>query len=271
MPIRSTETAYKSVRGLSRGLEVLRAVSLIDKIDITVADISKSIGLHRTTVQRLLETLISDGYVRRGEANGTYRLASRVHELSQGFTEAAWISNVAADEMVRMTEIVVWPVSLSTNRGDSMIIRETTHRISRLSFHHGVVGRKLPLLCSASGRAYFGALPEKDRQEILAQLIGDGGPQASYAGNKRFIQDLLTQVQSSGYASNVHYSGQPENTSSLAMPVRHRGKVVAALNIVYLTSAVVHAEAIRRFIPHLAQAVENIADALVATEKLPDV
>lgn len=266
------ETRYKTVRGLTRGLDVLRALSHSEKIDVTVADISRVTALHRTTVQRLLETLIAEGYVRRGEDTGSYRLASGVLELSGGFTEAAWISTVAADAMAAMLEQVAWPSSLSTLADDeSMVIRETTHRISRLSFHHGMVGRKIPLLWSAAGRAYVGALQPRARDALLRRLARSDHAQAAFARDKRFITELVTGVLKTGYASNIEYPGVSKNTSALAMPIHHRGKVVASLNIVYLTSAVRYAHAVETFLPPLREAVARIGSLLDESKKLSDV
>jgi IclR family mhp operon transcriptional activator len=46
---------------------------------------------------------------------------------------------------------VLWPTDISTLDVDAMVVRETTHRFSRLSFHRAMVGRRLPLLLTASG------------------------------------------------------------------------------------------------------------------------
>ena len=61
----------------------------------SIADLSASTGLHRTTVRRLLETLQSEGYVRRSASDDSYRLNLKVRQLSDGFTDDEWISEVA--------------------------------------------------------------------------------------------------------------------------------------------------------------------------------
>jgi IclR family mhp operon transcriptional activator len=52
----NSQTDYKTVRGLSRGLLLL---NLLNKFDggATVSTLAEFSGLHRTTVRRLLETL----------------------------------------------------------------------------------------------------------------------------------------------------------------------------------------------------------------------
>jgi IclR family mhp operon transcriptional activator len=46
----------------------------------------------------------------------------------------------AAGELLRE---VLWPTDISTLDVDAMVVRETTHRFSRLSFHRAMVGRRL--------------------------------------------------------------------------------------------------------------------------------
>ena len=45
---------------------------------ITMDEVSKETGVHRTTVKRILETLRADGFVRRGEKDGQYYLTFAV-------------------------------------------------------------------------------------------------------------------------------------------------------------------------------------------------
>ncbi|SAK93589.1 DNA-binding transcriptional activator MhpR [Caballeronia hypogeia] len=53
----------------------------------TSQQISDAIGLHRTTVRRLLETLVEEGFVRRSESDESFRLTLNVRSLSEGFTD----------------------------------------------------------------------------------------------------------------------------------------------------------------------------------------
>ncbi|SQC12833.1 DNA-binding transcriptional activator MhpR [Klebsiella pneumoniae] len=76
--------AYKTVRGLSRGLLLLK---LLNKFDggATPGLLAEFSGLHRTTVRRLLETLQEEGFVRRSRSDDSFRLTINVRQLSDGF------------------------------------------------------------------------------------------------------------------------------------------------------------------------------------------
>ncbi len=166
---------YVNVRGLSRGLRVLQALNAMERGRATALQLSQATGLHRTTVRRLLETLVEDGFVRRSTSDDTFRLALAVRSLSEGFTDDERIATVAPPIMGQLMQSVVWPSDLTTPDGDAMIIRETTHRFSPLSFHRAMVGRRLPMLFTAAGRAYFGTCPDAEREDILELLRSGAG------------------------------------------------------------------------------------------------
>ena len=80
---------YALVRGLTRGLDLLKALNSQEGGRSTLAQLAQVTGLHRTTVRRLLETLISEGYVRRSESDDRYCLTLHVRSLAEGFSSGA--------------------------------------------------------------------------------------------------------------------------------------------------------------------------------------
>ena len=115
----------------------------------------------------------------RSSPHDRYCLTSQVRALSDGFAEDDWISAIAAPVMSELTHQLVWPVALMTFEAGRMLVRETTHEASTLSIDHGMVGRSLPLLRTASGRCYLALCRPKERRAILDMLSrsrGSGGP-----------------------------------------------------------------------------------------------
>lgn len=257
-------STYASVRGLSRGLAVLRALNRMESGLATAQQLSNATGLHRTTVRRLLETLIAEGVVRRSESDDSYRLTLQARELSEGFTDDQWISTITAPLMGELMQQVVWPSDLTTPGGDAMIIRETTHRFSPLSFHRSMVGRRLPMLLTAAGRAYFAYCGEAEREDILNLLrSGTGGEeQAALAADPAFIRNLLGQVRSEGYSWNRGDWTEQRKIAALAVPICNQQRALGSLNVVYLARAIDADEAVKRFIRPLQQVASRIEKAL---------
>ncbi len=259
-------TKYANVRGLARGLQVLRALNAMENGRATSQQLSDATGLHRTTVRRLLETLVEEGFVRRSASDDTFRLTLDVRSLSEGFTDDERIATIAPPIMGRLMQRVVWPSDLTTPDGDAMIIRETTHRFSPLSFHRNMVGRRLPMLLTAAGRAYFAACPEAEREDILELLrSGVGGEQqAKLASDNTYIRNLVRQTLADGFGSNHGDWSDQRKIGAVAVAIAVHGRVLGSLNVIYLQQAITRAEATRRFVPELQEAAHEMVKALAA-------
>lgn len=255
---------YANVRGLARGLQVLRALNAMENGRATAQQLSEATGLHRTTVRRLLETLVEENFVRRSASDDSFRLTLAVRALSEGFTDDERIATIAPPIMGRLMQRVVWPSDLTTPDGDAMIIRETTHRFSPLSFHRAMVGRRLPMLLTAAGRAYFAMCPQAERDDILEVLrSGAGGEQQmKLAMDETYVRNLVRQTREDGFGSNHGDWADQRKIGAVAVAIEFGGRVLASLNVIYLQQAITRAEAIRRFVPALQEARDEMLVAL---------
>lgn len=257
---------YTNVRGLARGLQVLQALNAMENGRATSQQLSEATGLHRTTVRRLLETLVEEQFVRRSASDDSFRLTMNVRALSEGFTDDELISTIAPPIMAQMLQRTIWPSDLTTPDGDAMIIRETTHRFSPLSFHRAMVGRRLPMLLTAAGRVYFSMCSEAERNDVLDLLrAGAGGEhQQRLAADETFVRNLVRQTRTDGFGSNHGDWADQRKIGALAAPIKAHGRVIASLNVIYLEQAIPPADAVRRFVPELQRAAQEMMEALDA-------
>jgi len=257
----SLTASYKTVRGLTRGLTVLNALNR-ELVGATPSRLSDITGIHRTTVRRLLETLQAEGYVRRSPSDDSYRLTMKVRELSEGFRDDHWISAVAAPLLGELLTEVIWPTDLTTLDVDAMVVRETTHRFSRLSFHRSMVGRRLPLLETASGLAYIAFCPEKERQELIELLARQDNREGEIARDKKALNNLLLRTQRKGFGENYQDWDIEQRIASIAIPISSGDDVLACLNLVYIAEAMSIDEAAAKYLPALERTRDKIQQAI---------
>jgi IclR family mhp operon transcriptional activator len=270
MPPPNQNSQYKAVRGLTRGLDLLRALNASGSGRATSSELSKLTGLHRTTVRRMLETLVDEGYVRRSESDDNFRLTLKVKELSEGFTDSERISTVATPVMGELLKNVVWPSDLSTPDGDGMQICESTRRFSPLSFHRSMVGRRLPFLVTAAGRAYFAYCSEHEREQILQVLRSKDDIEGRLAMDERFISHLIRTVRAEGFGTNDGEWASEKKIGAIAMPIFDGERVLGSLNVVYLAHAVSLKLASKTFVEPLRNAVDKISLELSANRMTGD-
>ena len=253
-----TTRQYKNVRGLSRGLAVLRALNAAPGGIATIGELAQACTMHRTTVKRLLETLRTEGLVRHSDREGQYYLTFEVRRLSEGFEDEAWVEEIAGPMMAEAVRQLVWPCDLTTPEAGFMVVRESTHRLSTLSQHRAMIGERLPLVVTASGRAYLAACAEAEREALL-ELAGTGqDASARAARDAAYVDRLLRETRRRGYAYNDgEWAGQA-SFSAIAVPVEAGGRPIAAVSLIFPKAAVSIEDLESRYLPHLVRLARGI-------------
>ncbi|WP_157264084.1 DNA-binding transcriptional regulator [Azohydromonas aeria] len=252
------EGVYKEVRGLSRGLAVLKALNRLPGGIGNTTELARLCDLDRTTTKRLLETLRAQGFVRQGEKDGQYYLTFEVRRLSEGFEDEAWVARIASPAMQAAVRELVWPCDLGTAEAGFMVVRESTHRWSALSQHRAMIGEKLPMLETAIGRAYLAAADEAEREALLELLRRRTDRLGELARDTAFVQRLIDQTLQRGYAINEGEWLQQSNFAAVAVAVHAGSRLLAALNLVFPKAAVSERDLQQRFVP----ALQRLADAV---------
>ncbi len=245
---------YPLVRGLVRGLDVLQALNRLGTG--TSAEVAKATGLARPTVHRLLETLARTGYVGRTGSRAPYRLTLKVRALSGGYKDDDWMEEIAAPILGELAEKIVWPTDIATYHDGSMVIRATTHSRSPLSIERVAVGKQLPMLGTAVGWAYLAFCPDAERESILRMLARRPGAEPAGTRQRWRIQREIELTRKRGYG--VRQREISAKTSSIALPIRAAGRVLACINVIWIDSAMNLDAAVARFHEPLRGAAKRI-------------
>ena len=149
-------------------------------------------------------------------------------------------------------------ISVSYTHLDAMVVRETTHRFSRLSFHRAMVGRRLPLLLTASGLTWLAFAPDAERDAILSMLAAR--PEAEYqlAREPERLAAILARTRQNGYGENFRGWRQEEKIASIAVPVCSQQRVIGCLNLVYIASAMTIEQAAQKHLSTLQRVAGQI-------------
>lgn len=253
------KSQYTEVRGLSRGLAVLRALNALPGGIGGVLELARATGIHRTTVKRLLETLRLEGLVQHKDAGGVYALGFEVRRLSEGYVGADWIDQVAAPAMREHVRALSWPSDLATPDSGFMIVRESTHRFSLLSQHRATIGIRIPVLVSAIGRAWLAWCAEDEREATLAQLRAREDSLGELARDKAYVRNVIRETRRRGYGLNRGEWLAEASVIAVALPVRVGEHAVGAINLVLQKQQVSERELAVRYVPLLRKLCEQIS------------
>lgn len=187
------------VNSLARGLAVLGAFSR-DKVKMSAGDLARSTGLPKATITRLTHTLMTLGYLSVCEDSGKFQLHPRI--LSLGYPVLASVDRryAAGPLMQELADASGGTVSLGLRDGLGMIfVERSRHRTVRALPLD--IGSKLPLECTAMGRAYFAAADRQEQQAILA-LYRDSVQDRADA-IEASLEDAVDEYARQGYCKAV--------------------------------------------------------------------
>lgn len=251
----------RPIRALMRGLD---ALSYLNRRDgATVSEVAAEIRLPRTTTYRVLETLCAAGYVFRDPSDDRYRLTLMVRTLADGFDDEAWVSEIARPVLDELGREIVWPVSIATLSGQSVVLRETTDHRSPLAVERHSAGLRVPLLASAAGRVYLAFCPGPQREALVDILGRSPREEDALARNRDELARILNEVRAQGYATTLR-ARRVSDEVSLAVPVPLDDRGLACLSVRFAASAVPMKIALDRFLPRLRDAAQRIQAGFLA-------
>lgn len=257
------------IRALSRGLEVLSGISRDGPISLM--QIAKGNGLPYATACRIVQTLVHEGLIERGAGRKLYRVTPLVQSLSTGFQKEDMLARIARPHLEELCDTIKWPVSCATRVGTRMVLRETTHSMTSLTFSNYYAGFTLPIAECATGKAYLAFCGEDERGTVIDGWRATDNETAHAGLLLTTDEGALDLVREQGYAIQTrnNYNAEPGKTSTIAVPiVTKSGRLVGSLGAIYFASAMSPGAAATQFLRPIQDAAERIAKALTDSPEM---
>lgn len=222
--------------------------------ELGVSDVARRLGVAKSTAHRLLQTLVSRGFVEQDADTGLYRLGIHLFELGQLAQARNELRHAALPIMRHIAHATGLTVNFSVPDGPDVVFLE------RLESSEGVrilghFGRRLPAHCTSSGKVIAAYNPEAYAARVTA------GFPPRVTGTVRTLADwerVVEQARKDGYACS--HSESFEGASSVAVPVLLRRMAVASLSVFGPTERIEHQ--IERLVPLLTASSHRVARSL---------
>jgi IclR family pca regulon transcriptional regulator len=250
MHVTKPETAGS--QSLERGLAILSSFRSAQPL-LGVSDLSRKVGLSRSTTHRYVATLAALGYLQQDAETRKYRLGPRVLDLGFSAINSMELRHVSAPHLKALSEKTGHTVNMAVLDGTEIVYIERCRppdaREIDLNLH---VGSRLPAYCTSMGKVLLAFLADDELQKVLASVqLARRGPNTITA--KGELAKELERVRARGLAVNNEELAY--GLRSIAAPVRSQnGDVVAAINI-----------AVHRSLVSLDELLEDLAAALERT------
>ena len=251
--------SFQPVRSILRGLDILTIVN--DSGPIAATNIAKRAGLPQPTTVRILETLMSAGFVYREADSAAYGVTSRTLALSRGFNATARLVQLAQPLIEDLRAQIGWPANLATFDHDSMTVVYTNRSAHGMSIP-GRLGARIPLPATATGIVYLAHVPEDERKIILTRLSKSKSRWDTDRDIRAKLPARLTAARRDGHAfADETYLAEIYRSRiwAVAVPIMVDGRVVAALSSLVLHNAGQRKRILAQILPPLRKTADAIA------------
>ena len=158
-----------SIQSVERAMLLLKEFGLSGP-ELGVTEASKRLGLHKSTVSRLLGTLERGGFVEQVSDTRRYRLGLQLASLAGLAVTQLDLSSAARPYLVNLAAQSEETATLSVLDGDEAVNIDQVpgpHPVKDL----GWIGRRLPLHASAGGKPLLASLPAEQLEPWLQQPL----------------------------------------------------------------------------------------------------
>lgn len=224
--VNSEKRDSSTVQSIERAAAIMRCFSEFEP-ELGVTELSRRLGLHKTTVYRILSALQREGFVGQNPATGKYRLGVGLISLAGvalGRVDVRAAAFDHLDKLVRLTNEGAGVAVLDGNEAVIVLDAPSPQPVRYVNW----IGRHLPLHCTASGKILLSGMPPAARWPTVLQ------PLLPYTTNTitstQQLDHELAGIAVTGYAISIE-EFEP-GYSAIAAPVyNHDGRMVGAVSL----------------------------------------
>lgn len=190
------KTSLYNVPALERGIEVLELLSRQGRLSQT--EIAAQLKCPLSSVFRITMTLVEYGFLERDPETKTFRLTQKMLVVGQRALGDPDLIGQSVPVMRELRDIAKDTILLGVlNEAEIIILDQVlgTH-LFRFSVN---AGHRVPVYCSAPGKAILAFLPEKPRDETIAKIKFVRHNENTITSPGAFKRELI-QVAKQGYA-----------------------------------------------------------------------
>lgn len=215
------------VQSVVKALSVLEIVS---ENEIGLIELSKKIELNKTTVHRLLNTLIYTGYVIQNPENNKYKITSRALSLSGNFLKGLDIIKIARPYIRELSELTNEVVHLVALDGDYIVYIDKIDSENTIRMH-SYIGKRIPVYSTAVGKAFIAYSEDEDFDELWHRISGQIKKLTpNTITDKEVMQDEIKRIRQQGYS--IDNEENEMGVICIAAPIfNFKGKMEYAISI----------------------------------------
>lgn len=182
---------------LEKALDVLEAIGAAPE-GLGQSELAETLSLPRTTIYRLLATLVARGLVRRDPLRKVYCLGFRCFEMARQAYAMPDLAAAAALELRALRDLTGETTYLATLDGREVISLERCDGAHSLR-SAASLGQRKPVYCTSQGKAILSVMPDEARDSIVRDVVLKPLTPLTITDRRR-LQAELRITRARGYA-----------------------------------------------------------------------
>jgi DNA-binding IclR family transcriptional regulator len=242
-----------NLSSVENALKVLECFT-IDETEKRVTEIANELGLAKSTVSRLLKTLLSKGYVKKNPETQKFSLGTKILTLYSSLISEMEVVKEAHPILEALAKETSESVQLAELEGSNVIYMEQIKSSYPMQiFAH--IGRINPIHCTSSGKLLLAYQDVEVIEEILSHELKKYTSHTITDVN--ILKRELLEIRGLGYS--FIESEFIDGIVSIAAPIRdHNKKVIAAVSLVGPIQRF-NGDKVPRFINKVVEAAKKIS------------
>lgn len=257
----------KENRSLDRGLLVLQ--TLAQHSALSLSDIHRATELPKSTLRRLLATLVARRFVRRSISDKLYRIAITLPDFSTQPVPPSLsiVADISLKHVLDLTKAVAWPSDIHVLHQHSLQIVETTRTVSPFSLFKVPVDIHINLFGSATGAACLSKMKEARVRELFEDDSAEASLRPShYNLSWDALQEHLHKVREQGFGERLpNFRGQTvvdDRLSAMALPLHNEHELCGAISLLWPRNYMAPSDFAELFLQALSNTVSKVESDL---------
>jgi DNA-binding IclR family transcriptional regulator len=216
-----------SVQSLERALDILEALSVHAPGEgMGITEIAARVGMHKSTVHRLLATLVRRQYAEKSR-EGLYRIGLKPIEIVSTHINSLELQTEARPYVAQITHELGLTSHLGVLEGDQVVY------IERMDMYSGVrlysqIGIRVPAWCSSLGKCLLSGFDRDGLDRTLANSSFNRFTPHTITSLADFHKEIK-KVRSQGWAMDDREFDL--NTRCIGAPIYdYRGEIISAIS-----------------------------------------
>jgi IclR family transcriptional regulator, KDG regulon repressor len=216
-----------SMQTISRSIQILKSFSREEK-EISLAELHRKLGLSKSSIQRILNTLVTCGFLEKDNQRKTYKLGIELYYLGKLVEGHSHLITVSKPYLTKLRDRFGETVYLNVIENDlrkCIAFEEAKHDLMTVSY----VGQTSPLYAGASAKLLLAYLSTEKKEQYFKDLALQPVTESTITDVNR-LKDELRKIQKNGYA--ISYGERVMGIFSVSAPIKSStGEVVAGISI----------------------------------------